>query len=114
VCVDVTHSLPGVFVCVNLAPKAKDVKDDGDHRAKFKAMNALGRCYFKASMHDAADSKVDPDYTKAYYWCVLEFLCFERIVILWLCGVRTCVVCVCVCVCVYVIMYVIVRMCVCV
>mmetsp|Transcript_39823 Transcript_39823/g.33651 ORF Transcript_39823/g.33651 Transcript_39823/m.33651 type:complete len:428 (-) Transcript_39823:52-1335(-) len=52
------------FTCI----QAKDVKDDGDHRAKFKAMNALGRCYFKASMHDAADSKVDPDYTKAYYW----------------------------------------------
>jgi hypothetical protein len=38
--------------------QAKDIKDDGDHRAKFKSMNALGRCYYKAGKHDAADSKV--------------------------------------------------------
>ena len=48
--------------------QAKDVKDDGDHRAKFKAMNALGRCYYKGGLHDAAESKVDPDYAKAMYW----------------------------------------------
>lgn len=48
--------------------QAKDVKDDGDHRAKIKAMNAMGRCYYKAGKHDAADSKVDPDFKKAMYW----------------------------------------------
>jgi len=47
---------------------AKDVKDDGDHRAKYKSMNALGRCYFKGGLHDAAESKIDPDYAKALYW----------------------------------------------
>jgi hypothetical protein len=47
-----------MWVCLSWGVQAKDIKDDGDHRAKFKSMNALGRCYYKAGKHDAADSKV--------------------------------------------------------
>jgi TPR repeat protein len=41
---------------------------EADERMKYKAMHAVGRCYYKGSHHDGLPENIAPDFKKAFYW----------------------------------------------